>query len=466
MKITVLNWRDFDHPEAGGAELYTQRVARELAKRGDEVTFVTSRSPGTSRRTELDGYTILRRGGRYTVYPAVLWHLLTHRRRIDAVIDSQNGIPFFSPAVLPRRTPIALLMHHVHQEQFALYFSPAMAAVGRWLESAGARRVYRRRAIAAVSPSTRAAVRTELRLKGTIRLAPCGLEDPTDAVRVRADKPRIVSVGRLVPHKQVDQLIAAMPEIARRIPDVELHIVGDGTERAALTAQAEQLGLGDRVTFHGRVSDEERDRLLSSAWVTANTTRGEGWGLSVMEANRLGVGSVAFRVDGIRDSVIDGVTGWLVPEGSTLTDTLVQVLDSLADPQLDRQVESATRAWASSFTWANTTQALRNLLREEHDRLNRSDDRRNNRSDLMTMVTIPADVVPEQWSPALRTGDVLKSEMNGYRLLLAGIDQSQVKSILLRYGLSEAAVTDGRITSAVAGQQETLLSAAGLLAES
>ena len=48
---------------------------------------------------------------------------------------------------------------------------------------------------------------------------------------------RIVSVGRLVPHKQVDQLIAAMPEIARRIPDVELHIVGDGTERAALTAK-------------------------------------------------------------------------------------------------------------------------------------------------------------------------------------------------------------------------------------
>ncbi len=462
MRVVVLNWRDFEHPEAGGAELYTQRVARELAKLGDQVTYVTARPPGTSRRSNLDGYTIVRRGGRYTVYVAVLWHLLIHRSRIDAVIDSQNGIPFFSPSVLRRRTPIVLLMHHVHQEQFALYFPPAMAAVGRWLESTAARHIYGKRVVAAVSPSTRSAVRTQLRLRGAIRLTPCGLDAPTTRARERAATPRIVSVGRLVPHKQVDKIIDAMPAILDRVPGTELHIVGDGIERAALEALVETLCLEGSVTFHGRVDDAERDRLVSSAWVTVNTTRGEGWGLSILEGNRLGVSCVAFTVDGIRDSVIDGVTGWLVPEAGTLADTMASALASLADPFLDRQVESSARAWSSSFTWENTTQALRGLLREEHNRLNRSDERRGTNSDLMTMVTIPAAAVPPGWAPVLRSGDVLQSDIKGYRLLMLSIDQTQVPGILRRLGVADAVVESGEILMSVAGQQEALLLTAGM----
>lgn len=97
MRIAILNWRDSSHPEAGGAELYSESVARELAAEGHDVTLVTSRPAATAPRERRDGYRVVRRGGRFTLYPWVLLWLLRHRNRIDGVIDSQNGIPFFSP---------------------------------------------------------------------------------------------------------------------------------------------------------------------------------------------------------------------------------------------------------------------------------------------------------------------------------------------------------------------------------
>lgn len=239
MRIAILNWRDSSHPEAGGAELYSESVARELAAEGHDVTLVTSRPAATAPRERRDGYRVVRRGGRFTLYPWVLLWLLRHRNRIDGVIDSQNGIPFFSPLVVGRRVPVVLLMHHVHQNQFALYFGPLVARVGRWLESTAARRVYGRRTVAAVSPSTRAAVRTRLRLRGLVHLAPCGLgEAAAPSVTVRGSVPRIVCVGRLVPHKRLDLLLDALPAVLARVPGLVVDLVGDGQDRDALAARA------------------------------------------------------------------------------------------------------------------------------------------------------------------------------------------------------------------------------------
>jgi len=342
VRIAILNWRDSSHPEAGGAELYSESVARELAAEGHDVTLVTSRPAATAPRERRDGYRVVRRGGRFTLYPWVLLWLLRHRNRIDGVIDSQNGIPFFSPLVVGRRVPVVLLMHHVHQDQFALYFGPLVARVGRWLESTAARRVYGRRTVAAVSPSTRAAVRTRLRLRGPVHLAPCGLgEAAAPSVTVRGSVPRIVCVGRLVPHKRLDLLLDALPAVLARVPGLVVDLVGDGQDRDALAARAARLGLGDAVTVHGRLPDAERDALLAAAWLTVNPTQGEGWGLSVLEANRAGVPAVAFTVEGLRDSVLPGETGWLVEEDGPggragrverLADTVSGALDDLTDP--------------------------------------------------------------------------------------------------------------------------------------
>jgi len=461
MRIAILNWRDSRHPEAGGAELYCQQVARELASNGHAVVLVTSRPSGTAAQESVDGYRIIRRGGRFTVYPAVLWWLLWHRTRIDGVIDSQNGIPFFSPLVVRRQTAVVLLMHHVHQEQFALYFPPVLAAFGRWLESSAARQVYGRRSIAAVSPSTRAAVRTRLRLKGPIQLAPCGLS-PAAVERSRSLNPRIVTVGRLVPHKQVRILVEAISAVRRIVPTVELHLIGDGSERPFLEAFAAASGLSGHVVFHGRVSDEARDRLLASAWLTVNTTRGEGWGLSVLEANQHGVPAIAFRVDGMRDSVVDGMTGWLIDDPADLSSSICSALAALTDSTQRHRLETSTLAWSAGFTWDRTARQLMVILNQESARLRRLEERRLKTSDLATVVEIPSSAVPEDWAPVLRSGDLLHSRPGGYQLLLLGIDQDDVPRVLDRIGVARHGRGKEMIKVAVAGHQDALLLVAGV----
>ena len=130
LRIAIANWRDPWHPQAGGAERYAWEMARALTRARAQVTFLTARASGQASREERDGITIVRRGGQFGVYPRILLWLLTHRRSFDAVLDCQNGIPFFTPLALRRKVPVLCVMHHVHTAQFGVHFGRAMAWAG------------------------------------------------------------------------------------------------------------------------------------------------------------------------------------------------------------------------------------------------------------------------------------------------------------------------------------------------
>ena len=282
--VVVLNWKDNRHPERGGAETYCHKVSEYLVAQGCQVTMVVSRPKGAARQDLVNGVHIRRLGGTFTVYPLVLLWLFLHRRSVQSVIDSQNGLPFFSPLALPRTTPVTLLIHHVHQEQFGLYFPPIAAALGRWLERTGSRWVYQGRPVCVVSPSTRTEVRRRLGLKGPIYLAPNGNDQSLHPASQRSASPSIVCVGRLVTHKRWDLLLHATARLRESMPELRVHLVGTGSAVPELESLVAELELDDIVTLHGYVSAAERDELLSSAWLTVSTSRGEGWGLSIIEA--------------------------------------------------------------------------------------------------------------------------------------------------------------------------------------
>ena len=126
--LVITNWRDTKHPDAGGAEVVCERLARIVRRDGGRKSYCWRRQwRGRVARRGDDGFWIIRRGGRFTVYPWALFWLLLHRKQIIGVVDSQNGIPFFTPLAVGSKTPVLLLLHHVHQDQFSLYFSPLMA---------------------------------------------------------------------------------------------------------------------------------------------------------------------------------------------------------------------------------------------------------------------------------------------------------------------------------------------------
>ncbi|MEX5720924.1 glycosyltransferase family 4 protein [Geodermatophilus maliterrae] len=461
-RLVVLNWRDRQHPAAGGAELYCERVARELARRGRDVVLVTSRPSGTTARESIDGYCVRRLGGWWSIYPLALLWLLRHRRSVGAVLDSQNGIPFFSPLVVGRRTPVVLLVHHVHQDLFGEALPPPAARLARWLEGPASRRVYRRRTVVVLSPSARTQVRRRLRLDGAVRVVPTGA-DTLGLRGARSAAPRIVVVGRLTRHKRLDSLVDAMAEVQRRLPDAELHLVGKGPARRELEERARATGA--RAVFHGRLPDAERDALLSTAWLTVSASDGGDWAVSLVEANAAGVPALARRVSGLRDTVRHGETGWLV-DGSpdALAEAVVRALATLTDPAVAATLAERARAWADGFTWARTADGVQQALAFESARLDRQlhgfRERRTG-NDLMVVLSVREASLAEGWQSVRRAGDVWLSDGTTVRALLAGADEGDVDTVLARVGVDR----DDPSISVLVARHADLLGGRRLLGE-
>src|SRR3712207_3523257 len=125
-------------------------MAEGLARAGLRVSLFCAahdRAPGDE---VIGGVRVVRRGGRLGIYPRALLHVLRQRPRL--VVDVQNGLPFGSSLV--RRGPVVVLVHHVHREQWPIVFGRLGGAVGWWLESVVAPRIYRRSRYVTVSTAT------------------------------------------------------------------------------------------------------------------------------------------------------------------------------------------------------------------------------------------------------------------------------------------------------------------------
>ena len=194
-------------------------------------------------------------GGTYSQYlfaPFVYWRRF---RGWDVVVDVDNGIPFFSP--LWRRGPVICLVHHIHTDQWKLYFPKPVALIGRWLESRFVPLVYRRCQFTADSESTKQSL-IDLGVDAArIRTIALGIDAVDEAAQApRSQEPLFLSLGRLVPHKRVE-LVLDMWEKVRPETGGKLVIVGEGPERERLQRLA-----GPDVEFTGFVPEAERQAWL------------------------------------------------------------------------------------------------------------------------------------------------------------------------------------------------------------
>lgn len=361
LRVAIVNWRDPWHPSAGGAEQYAWQMAAGLLAKGASVWYLTARAPGQSRRERRDGVELVRTGSRLSVYPRALGWLAAHRRSFDVVIDCQNGIPFFTPWVLPRRVPVLCVMHHVHDAQFGVHFSPVMAAIGRFLEGPLARRAYRRHACVAVSQSTVTAMRERLGWTGPIHIVPNGLTaDCFDHPGLQRPGTTVLTwVGRLVAHKRVERVL----DVAEHLPaGAVVEVIGRGPAAAPLAEQIIVRSLTDRVRLRGFLPEPDKRAAVAGSLLHLNTSQGEGWGLCVLEAAALGVPTVAYDVDGLRDAVRDGETGWLVRADQRIEDVAEHAIKELADPVRRAEITAACHRWAGQFDWDRSVAQMAELI--------------------------------------------------------------------------------------------------------
>lgn len=356
LRILVINWRDPKHPRAGGAEVYLFEQAKHWIRWGHHVEWLSGGFPGGSPRDCVDSIPVRRVGNFMTVYASVpLAYLREFRDRFDIIVDSFNGLPFFSP--LFSMKPKICILYHVHRELFKKHLGGWLGNALAWCEETFVPMVYRKVHFVTISQDTLHAMREVGIGDSSAGLVRCGV-DAGLAPGKKADVPTVLYLGRLKAYKRVDGLIEVFADVRTAMPSAVLRIAGTGDALPALRALADGRGLGDSVIFEGFVDDERKRELLQSAWVMASLSEIEGWGISVIEANACGTPAVVHDVPGLREAIVHGQSGLIVPEGHDVGATILRVLQ---DAPLRAALERGALARAKTFSWET---AAREMLYE------------------------------------------------------------------------------------------------------
>ncbi|MDE2773024.1 MAG: glycosyltransferase family 4 protein [Gemmatimonadota bacterium] len=364
LDILVVNWQDRENPRAGGAEAHLHEVFGRFARWGHRVTLLCSGFESAPTRTKLDGIEVHRVGGRYSFATMAGRYFKDHlaRRAFDVIVEDLNKVPLFTPRWTAR--PVVLLVHHLFGATAFQEASLPLAAA-TWLLERPVPRAFRGATVIAVSQSTRADLVARGLDAPRIEVVPNGVDlgiyTPDENV-ARSPEPTALYVGRLKRYKRVDLPIRAIAQLRERGLPGRLVVAGRGDRRLALMRLAASLRLGeDRVRFLGFVSQAEKIALFREAWVHVLTSSKEGWGIAALEAAACGTATVASDVPGLRDSVVHGRTGWLVPHGdiSALANRLAGLF---ADPIQRDRLGASGRSFAEGFSWEASARGVLGAL--------------------------------------------------------------------------------------------------------
>jgi glycosyltransferase involved in cell wall biosynthesis len=349
VRILVINWQDFTNPQAGGAELHLQEIFSRVVARGHSVDLLCSSWRDASPRANLAGIDVHRTGGRNTFPFLARSYFNRHlaSNHYDIVVEDLNKVPLYTPLWGLKRL-VALVHHLFGGTVFREAALPLAAAV--WLSERPLGAIYRDVPFEAVSVSTADDLVTRGIPRHSIRVIYNGVDsarltpDPAE----RSPTPLFVYLGRLKKYKRVDDVIRAFA--ALNLLGAKLEIAGTGDYRASLEALVRSLGLSGRVEFLGFIPEDQKVHLLRRAWASVLASPKEGWGISNLEAAACGTPVIAANSPGIRESVLDGETGFLVPQNDPLAMAaamrgLVQSADKV------NVLGTAGRRFAETFTW-------------------------------------------------------------------------------------------------------------------
>lgn len=364
LRILILNWRDTKHAWAGGAEAYLHELSKVWVSQGINVTVFCGNDGSHERNEVVDGVQVVRRGGLYTVYIwALLYYVLRFRGKFDVVIDSANGIPFFTPFYV--RVPKFLLIYHIHQEVFREHLPFGLSHFARFLEGTLMPLIYKNKRVITISNSTKEGIsKLKFDSNNLVNIIHPGVGIEKYKKMEKTEYPTFIYLGRLQPYKNIDVAINAFNLIIGKYPEAKFQIAGFGEALKTLQELTRKLNIEKNVEFLGRVSEEEKRGLLAKSWVMVQPSMIEGWGITVIEANAAGTTVIASNVSGLRDSVIDGITGFLAnPKDIKM---FAKIMVNLIEDKENREFMSEQAyKWAQNFSWEESGRKFLNIIHEE-----------------------------------------------------------------------------------------------------
>ena len=307
-----------------GGQRQVWLLARELQRRGDVAqAVVTGRGSELATRLEADAVPVV---------PAV-WRAGLDPRALAAVIWAARGGAALLHAHDAHAVTLAGLASLVTRVPMIATRRVDFPLRRRGLWGRASRIIAISEAVATVLsndgiPAERlVVVHSGIDLDAVRAAAPLGLRSrfglPEDSLLA-------VTVGALVPHKDHATLLHSARRLSDRFPTLHWVIAGDGELRSVLEWLRDQLGLGDRVHFLGRIPDPEG--LIAEADVFVMSSREEGLGTSVLDAMARGIPVASTRAGGLGE-MLGGGAGLLVPVAhpEALADAVGRIL---SDPSL------------------------------------------------------------------------------------------------------------------------------------
>ncbi len=363
MRILIFNWKDVRHPQAGGAEYVTHEFAKELVRRNHEVIIFTSKSPVLKNIETIDGVTMIRYGNLYTVHlHACLYYFRHLKNWPDVVIDQFHGIPFFTPLYI-KKCKLAYI-HEVAGEIWHTNFKFPLNQIGYIFEKFQFQ-IYKNIYFLTHSSSTKKELITYNVAAEKITVISPTVAMLKSKTLSKNKNPTLIYLGRLAPIKRIELLLTATSQLEKIIAHLSVWIVGSGNKDyiQKLIDQVNSSRLGKTIKFFNSVSEIKKYELLQKAWINIHPSIKEGYGLTVVEAARMGTPTIAFYVGGLRDIIQHRKTGVLVkPESSVAMSAAIKELIEHPNQRI-RMGQRAYRWSQSQPSWTVQTRKLETLLR-------------------------------------------------------------------------------------------------------
>lgn len=366
MNILILSWRGPGHPNAGGAEISTHEHAKAWVKAGHSVTLFTSYYLGGKREEVIDGVTIIRKGVQFfgVQWEAFKWYNFFPHSEFDLVIDNFHGIPFFTPLYVK----VAKLgfIHEVTKDvwnlnQFPVPFNLIVGFLGMITEPLifG---LYRNVVFMTVSQSTKNDLVNWKINPANITIIYNGVKVPILEKLPRKEKKKtLIYLGVLAKDKGIEDALRVFSLLNKNSGNWQFWVVGKSDLRylEKLKIQSKKLKIREKVNFCGYVNEQKKYELLGRAHLLINPSIREGWGLVVIEAAAVGTPTIAYKVPGLQDSVLDGKTGMLYSSVSQMVSGIEGLL--MDDSRYNKITKNAI-IWSRNFSWEKATKASLNLI--------------------------------------------------------------------------------------------------------
>lgn len=376
MRIAITS--DLYYPMTNGVAVFAHNLAKGLAKQGHEVMVICPSFTGKRHRTKKDGVTtVYLRSIRFPFYPdqindvpenkkilSVKLPRLAYRHGLWITVDPypelKKALNKFHPDVIHNQTAemIAIAaMRYVKKYDIPLVSTghaypdnltsqvKLLKPIKRPLDA-----ILRMYMASFLKHSEYATMPTELaiddlvpknrkRFDVTVEALSNGV-DLSQFAPGKADKavlakyglksgvPRVLYVGRVDPEKSISNVVRAFAGVLRKVPEAELVITGDGTDRQRLVELSEELGIEDKVKFIGRVMPPDIVEVYRGATVFATASETETQGIVLIEAAATGLPLVAVDAGAVREICQDKKNGVLCEpcDVVSMTKALVKIL--------------------------------------------------------------------------------------------------------------------------------------------